>query len=83
MEESNRPVTKGTVMLNALIAKRKLKSICKTVKVSYAMCVRIAEGYRNPTWSFMNKFLFLIPAHFWFEEPTEEFIRLANESIQN
>ncbi len=83
MEESNKPVTKGIVMLNALIAKRQLKYICRQIKLSYSMCVRVSEGYRNPSWSMMQKLLFLIPAEYWFEEPTEEFIRAANNSIQN
>ena len=30
----------------------------------------------------MNKFLYLIPAHYWFEDATDEFVEKIKENIK-
>ena len=84
VEDDNNPaITKGIVMLNALMAKRQFKKVCRLKHLSYKFCHAVAEGRRSPTWKMMNNLLFLIPPNFWFEEADEEFINAANESVQS
>lgn len=76
-------MTKGRVILKALIAKRSLKDICETYKISYKFCHAVSEGEKKPSWDLMDKFRFLIPTDFWFENASNEFIEKCKENIKN
>lgn len=75
-------MTKGRVVLKALIAKRKLREICNTYDISYKFCHAISEGHKKPSWEIMKKFRFLIPTDFWFDEASESFINEIRENLQ-
>ena len=74
-------MTKGIIILKALLAKRRLKEICESYDISYKYCYGVAEGNKNPSWDLMNKMRFLIPADFWFEETDSNFMEQIKTNI--
>lgn len=75
-------MTKAIIILQALKAKRRLKDICRDFKISYKYCHAITQDLKKPSWDIMNKFLYLIPAHYWFEDATDEFVKKIKENIK-
>lgn len=75
-------MTKAVIILQALKAKRRLKDICRDFNISYKFCHAITQGLKHPSWDIMNKFLYLIPPHYWFEEATEDFLNKIKENIK-
>lgn len=75
-------MTKGRVILKALIAKRRLKEICGVYDISYKFCHAVSEGNKSPSWDLMNKMRFLIPTDFWFDEASKDFIDQVRHNIQ-
>lgn len=74
-------MTKAVVILRALVIKRRLKEICKAFQISYKYCQAISTELKMPSYEFMKKFLFLIPANFWFEEADAEFLNQVKENL--
>lgn len=75
--------SKAHVMLRALKARRKLKEICDDFNISYKYCFEVSKGTRAPSWSLINKFLYLIPARYWFETPSTKFINQIKARLNN
>lgn len=76
-------MTKGRVILKALIAKRKLREICNINNISYKFCHAVSEGNKNPSWELMDKLRFLIPTDYWFDTASNDFIEKVKETIRN
>ena len=74
-------MTKGRVILKALIAKRKLREICEAQEISYKFCHAVSEGNKKPSWEFMSKFRFLIHAEYWFDEAKSDFIEKVKKTV--
>ncbi len=76
-------MTKGRVILKALIAKRKLREICELNDISYKFCHAVSEGNKNPSYDMMKKIRFMIPTDFWFDEATSQFIEKVRNTIKD
>ena len=74
-------MTKGRIILKALIAKRKLRGICTTYDISYKYCHAVSEGIKTPSYDMMSKFRFMIPSDYWFDEASAEFIAKVKKTI--
>lgn len=74
-------MTKGSVILKALIAKRRLKEICNAYDISYKYCHAVSEGLKQPSLDLMKKLRFLIPLDFWIDEANKTFLDQINKNL--
>lgn len=74
-------MTKGVMILRTLIAKRRLKEICDTFKISYKYCHAVASELKDPSLDLMKKLRFLIPLDFWIDEATPDFLQKIKENV--
>lgn len=74
-------MTKGRIILKALIAKRKLRGICTIYNISYKYCHAVSEGRKSPSYDMISKFRFMIPTDYWFDEATAEFIEKVKKTV--
>lgn len=75
-------MTKGKIILNALIVMRKLKPICDAFDISYKYAHALASTSKNPSWDFMNKIKPIIPPSFWFEDASSEFTEKIKDHLE-
>lgn len=76
-------MTKGRVILKALIAKRKLREICENQEISYKFCHAVSEGNKKPSFELMKGLRFMIPVDYWFDEANSSFIEKVRKAIQD
>lgn len=74
-------MTKGVVILKALITKRRLKEICNAFDISYKFCHAVAKELKKPSYDLIKKLRFLIPTDFWFDEATKQFVEQIKENV--
>ncbi len=72
---------KAVVILRVLIVKRRLKEICSAFHISYKYCHAVSEETKKPSYNLMEKFLFMIPASYWFEEADKQFLFQIKEAM--
>ena len=75
-------MTKGLVMVKALIAQGNLKETCNGFKASYKVALSVSKEKSDPTYEFMKAFSRLIPVGYWFEEADDEFIAKAKDAVE-
>lgn len=74
---------KAIAILQALRAKRSLKKICDAYNISYKYCHAVSEEEKKPSYDLIEKFRFLIPADFWFDDADQKFLdELGNPDSQ-
>lgn len=76
-------MTKGIIILKALIKKRRLKEICKAFEISYKYCHAVSKEEKYPSLKLMKKLRFLIPMDFWVDEANSQFISQVKENINS
>lgn len=76
-------MTKGVVILKALITKRRLKEICESCDISYKFCHAVSEELKQPSLDLMKKLRFLIPLDFWIDEASKSFIQQVETNLEN
>lgn len=75
-------MSKGVIILKALIAKRRLRRICTDFDISYKFCHAVSEGKKEPSLDMMKKLRFLIPMDFWADEADRAFIEQIKENLK-
>lgn len=75
-------ISKGVVILKALIAKRRLRGICTEFEISYKYCHAVSECKKDPSLDLMKKLRFLIPMDYWADDADETFINRIKENLK-
>ena len=75
-------MSKGIIILKALIAKRRLRSICMEFDISYKYCHAVSDGKKEPSLDLMKKLRFLIPMDYWADDADREFIEQVRENLK-
>ena len=67
-------ISRGVVILKALICTRALRGICEQRNISYKFCHAVSLGQKKPSWDLMNNLQFMIPVECWFQKADSTFI---------